>query len=703
MDTFEQKCFYNRTKSELVDQNIANSKTRHTTEFGQLVLNVFNHMSAIYLPPDKNENIRDLKVISYKFYKEFYIEPKISLFGDNQIIPLQSFIRDTMLDKSKGHKNKFSFLIGNVGVGKTSVINYIITYHKELGLDDDTWFIRLDIDKTVLEHYFESYHIINSFVEKVCRVISNNPEIFTPNIIRKSLKDLQKYYFDSYILERMKLEEKNELHNIQKILLKKVIKLVQEKFGKKLIIIFDNIDILFYHSENSLESKENSTLSLIKVLVELFLHDRDHLGELGANLLFVMRTASYRYLHSYGRTSGPIFTNEVYTIIEPPWNEVINVRYSLLREIIKNDANFQDKKDIDKEINKIYDYLMNCKIEYEKLIDHIRKLTNNGLRELMEYFRNYGWISEIEKPSLNRFNAQTHIGLISFILNGRKLYTQINSLIPNIFLNCMIPSTSESNGTYEHPNTYWLKYYIIQYSLYCHENGEGISEHQIYNIFTNSKKSYPIYLVKEIIEVLCNPNRFSMLQRTRTYIDTKQYDVQIIPTPKAYHIFKEFCFKFFYLQLVLDDYLLALPRALAKNALKDVFDYIKKKIDYTYISYPEDVYGTESIRIVSIKAKSVLYFIQILETSHKFESEIFSDVFNKLKELNIPIPNIKKIKEDIRAELIGLNKKIKFALDLSMMFREIENDCKSIHNIMENCYRSSINEREMQKKMDNNN
>lgn len=698
MDNFDYKCFYRRTNSVLINEEISAKAKLHTSYFGKIVENVFKHMGAVYQAPLNENDISDSKTISYLFYKYNYIKPIFTLFGDNETIPIQDFINNTLLDPSNGHKNKFSFFIGDVGVGKTSVINYIITHHELFKLDVNNWFVRLDIDKTILEHYFPPAHIINSFVEKVCRVIISNPLVFPLEKLKEQLEDLQSYYIDSYKFEKLQFEEQNRIHNIQKVKIKDFINHIQNTFGKKLFIIFDNIDILFYHSEHKNESIENETLNFITGLVELFLHDKDILGSLGANLLLVMRTDTYLYLKSFGRTSGPLFTNDPYTVKEPLWKQVIDVRYDLLKAIVKKDPKFPDKLDVDFEVNRIYTLLMENDVAYDKLINHIRKLTNNGLRELIEYFRNYGWISEMENASITRFNSQFHIGIISFILNNRRLYTQINSLVPNLYLNCYIPSVKIDEIPFQHSNTYWLKYYILQYALNCNILNEGISEQQIFDIFSNSENSYHPRLVKEIIEVLCDPNRFNIFRRTRTYIDTNQYDVQIIPTPKAYHIFDNFRFKFFYLQLVIDDYLLAIPRVLQLKKYNGIFNFIKQGIDYRYITTSEEFYAAESTRIVNIKSKSVLYFIQILETSHQFESQIFSDVFSKLKELGIEFPNFHNIREDIKKELRGLNDRIKFSTDLENSFQEIDTDCTEIHNSMEECYTKSMGDRYKSKK-----
>ncbi len=679
-------CFYERKENELYNQEISSRTKRNTSNFGQLVMNVFRHLGASYSKPSPNDPIYDIKTISYYFYKKHYIEPKITIKGEKEVIPVQDFVNDTLLDNSNGHKNKFSFLVGKVGVGKTSVLNYLITHHEKYRITKNTWFVRLDIDKSVLEHYHRPYHIINSFVEKVCRVIENNLDSFSSPETLKLLTFLQKHYWDSNQFETLNETQKNEVHNLQKLYLKKLISSIRQKCNKKLIIFLDNIDILYFYSASISAEKAKETHDFLTGLMEIFIHDRDHLGSLGANILMVMRVDTFDYLKSFGKISGPIFTNDPYTIIEPSWKKVIDARYDLLKFIIKNDSRFDNKEELSLEVNRLYNYFLKTEFEYDKLINHIRKLTNNGLRELMDYFRNYGWISEIEEPTISRFNKHTHIGLISFVLNGKKVYSQIRSLIPNLYLNYLIPYPNNGEKKSKHINTYWLKYLILQYAIKLDDSGESISEYKIYEIFSSGENSYPRELVKEVIGVLCDPSRFNMFRRTRTYIDAHQYIIHLHPTLKSKLIFNDFKFKFFYLQLILDDHLLALPKIFKENKYNRLFDIVSKKIDYSYITDNEENYSEKSKKIIYIKSKQVLYFIQVLKTSYKIENDIFKPVFKDLKELNILPPDLDLANKNIIKELSNINKLINFTPSFEAFINSILNDCESIENYLTTCY-----------------
>ena len=109
--------------------------------------------------------------------------------------------------------------------------------------------------------------------------------------------------------------------------------------------------------------------------------------------------------------------------------------------------------------------------------------------------------------------------------------------------------------------------------------------------------------------------------------------------------------RFFYLQLVVDDCQLPLPRVLIRHMGQENlpgYDYILESDNGRYASKAREM--------IVCKADRVLYFLTVLEISLELEKKKYFNVFRKLGNWNVEIPSVSLIKEQVVREIDLLGK-----------------------------------------------
>jgi len=109
--------------------------------------------------------------------------------------------------------------------------------------------------------------------------------------------------------------------------------------------------------------------------------------------------------------------------------------------------------------------------------------------------------------------------------------------------------------------------------------------------------------------------------------------------------------KFFYLQLIVDDYMLPIPATVL-----DKFTFTDKTPDYGYIALNPREYGEQVKVMVRHKAFLVLLFLEILEVAWTCEEVCYSHAFDQLtNRWHVELPSVAAIRNAIIAELGHLN------------------------------------------------
>ncbi|MDR1645336.1 MAG: hypothetical protein LBS05_05880 [Tannerellaceae bacterium] len=600
----------------------------------KLIKDVFKgHPAAYYDNNEKNTNPE----LAKKFYNQYYNEADIKREGAPERIGIEAFMEDVFLDKQNANKNKISFLLGNVGVGKTAFINYLIS-KKFSKYKDKLIFIRIDVENQENE---TTESIASYIIVKFIAIVRKNFDQLLTN--DRTLNS----YIDT--LERIDKNSKEE----RKSNFSRIITYIHDKHDMKLALLIDNIDFIYHKSKlNFFDIEENREVTKqIDDLVKFFVKNLDeYFDSLYANMLFVMRKDTFEYIKSKNMGVGTSHVN-VYTTCDPyiikeyKWDDILSKRFTMLNDLIDTQYDDEKKGKIKEHITKIANYLEPNTGETERsinLIATIQRLTNFGLREMMEYLNNYSYISYFNTA---RFLKNEPVGLMAFILHGYQLYSDHRSVITNVFMNY--------NAEHFKPITYWLKYFIIKFiDIRTSKNIETTIE-DIYDTFstTGKDKIYEKKYIDMILKTLTDSNQSNIIEVKKTYIRDESDKLTLKTSIKGATIINEMVFKFYYLQLMIDDNLLPLPDILHQAD----FYKLNQSIGYSYLLFQGEEYSSTARKLIKEKGRSVIYFLTLLKTALEYEKNKYSDVYDNLDMLKIELPNMEDIIKNIKGELKAIN------------------------------------------------
>jgi GTPase SAR1 family protein len=635
-----------------------------------LIKAVFTGHPAAYY--DKNEENTNSE-LAKKFYDKYYNEADITKEAYGKI-NIENFMIDVFLDKKNGNKNKISFLLGDVGVGKTAFINYLISkIFPKTEYKDDLMFIRIDVENQENE---TTESIASYIIVKFITIIRKNFNwILTEDSTLKG-------YIDT--LESIDNIEKRKSNFHQ------IIEYIYNQHNIKLALLIDNIDIVYHKSKlNFFDTERNKQVTdKIDDLVKFFVKNIDEFFDsLYANMLFVMRRDTFEYIKS--KNLAPSHVNvyencDSYIIKEYDWDEILSKRFAMLYDLLSAQYENEDTKTIKEKIKErienIASYLEpNETTKNINLIATIQNLTNFGLREMMDYLNNYSYISYFNTA---RFLKNEPVGLMAFILHGYQLYSDNRSLITNVFMNY--------NTEQFKPITYWLKYFIIKYiSKRTSNNIETVIE-DINSIFISEKgEAYTKEHIKMILKTLTDSNQSNIIEVKKTYINgsnNKPKDKLTLRTSKKGEtIINEMVFKFYYLQLMIDDNLLPFPQTLLH---KDLYHLDKSK-GYSYLLFQGEDYSDTAKNVIKEKGQSVIYFLTLLKTALEYEKNKYSDVYKNLSDVGIELIDMEKVISDIKSELKALYSAgtiSAFTPDIESYFAHIDNERKIIETGLQSIF-----------------
>lgn len=635
----------------------------------ELIKDVFKgHPAAYYDNNEKNTNSE----LAKKFYDKYYNEADITKEAHGKI-EIKDFMQDVFLDKKNGNKNKISFLLGNVGVGKTAFINYLISkIFPKSEYKNELIFIRIDVENQENE---TTESIASYIIVKFIAIIRKNFD----SILEKDST------LEGYIGTLEAIDKKNKER--RKSNFSQIIKYVYEKHKLKLALLIDNIDIIYHKSKlNFFDTEKNKQITeKIDDLVKFFVKNLDeYFDSLYANMLFVMRKDTFEYIKSKNIATSHVnvYKNcDSYIITEYEWEQILSKRFAMLNELIdaqyENESTKTIKEKITERIGNIANYLEPDETTKNiNLIATIQKLTNFGLREMMEYLNNYSYISYFNTA---RFLKNEPVGLMAFILHGYQLYSDHRSVITNVFMNY--------NTEHFKPITYWLKYFIIKYISKRTSDNKETTIKDIYDIFSKTTQGDPYKQehIDTILKTLTDSNQSNIIEVKKTYINGSNDKLTLKTSTKGETIINEMVFKFYYLQLMIDDNLLPLPNTLLNT---DLF-HLKKSMGYSYLLHQGEEYSNIAKKVIKEKGQSVIYFLTLLKTALEYEKNKYSDVYNNLVAVDIELPDMEKIINDIKGELRAIHSAgtiSVFTPDIEAYFANIDNKRATIETELQSIF-----------------
>ena len=675
--------YFKRTTSESHNYDLS-KKTQENERLLKYIKLVFNHQKAVYDIEEKNwkEELQEKK-IAKQFYEKYYNETYLLQDGNQSKVSISKFVEDIFFDRSKGNKNNLNFLLGKVGVGKTSLINNIITNHKKFKLTENRiWLVRLDFTTALLDTYFEESFLLNKLVDKTKDVIKKRFYHDLDDNLRTKFTKLETKTIN--YLKSLDSKEKNDFYKDLSMKFADFVVSFFEVTQNKLVIIIDNIDAAYHQSEiGYFQETDDSFIEGVFALIATFLHGHDTLGGLYANIIFVMRNDTYNFIKGIAKTSGQPVNVFPYRIVEPDWDEIINKRFDFLTFVIETyeKKNVKPFKELAKEM---YHFIVKDIKKEKTLINQIRNITNFGLRDLMDYFAKYIWISYNGSTKIDRLMKQQHVGLIAYFLGGKRLYSGREGKVPNLFSGYLFSDKNTNNENV----AYWLKYLMISYVNVCNGRKEVVTDLTLKSIFCG-EKGYSQEIVNNCLDQLCDSNT-SNIFHVKKYYKARSFTKEIVITKRGQYILDNYAFIFSYLQLIIDDPDLYLPRLFYKSDFKDTFvtnkDYaylFSADRDYTYLLEDQVNYTTEAKKMIETKGKAVYFFLVVLKEALEAEKKMFPKVFELLEIMEVSIPNMNNIINRLYDELEIIDKSLRFTTDFNSYRRECESKANKIKDFME--------------------
>ena len=704
MEKWQEKYLYSRRetiahKSLIENAYLANS--RSDNHFRRLCRRVFT-LHSVDVPNNKKPKWPEDKEfenyelpngitewLRYHFHHNHYKLPKKIIKGVSPKGALASF-EDEFLSRIKttcvpGQRNKVTFLIGKVGSGKSTLVSNIISALGMSLIENDLIVpIRIDLDKK-LNHKLPPrnheksflFHIIYEKVIEAYKDLSLIDRTFYLNLAQETGFT----YRDIPLVCRDKL----------KLLCERL----ANKTGKSTCLIIDNIDFLYHVYDRALfvEEAANGSLSeeqrvlimernrcyeLIQCIITSFFDNNDALAKIGVNVLIILREESLEQFVSSRSDLAPtdprLFT---YRLRSPDIPQVIGTHLELMKSAFELWPKEALRKIYTKAIETIQPMVESLPVRRKKkLHKDLIDLSRQWLRQIVEHYGRFVWLpvsiedKENKEILTNRFSDQYTPGIISFIQNGNKLFTQFRSEFPNIYLvrgdKKQERNIAWANLCKNHMHTYWLKRLIIEFIGQRLLDGKEISPQLIYDIFVDKKKrgdAFEDHIVRLVLGSLSQVEKCNVLEinfcQNRSFYEIEGLSLsnrgwRLLGyvnegKEKAENVFMD---TFTYLQVIVDDFILPIPRP--------VFDHFKydENLDYGYLSAPAEAYGKLTGLMINRKIRQVFCFLDVLKESFKCEKIKFRRAFDNLEE-HMKITSTDEIESRVRNSIIPIQKYIR--------------------------------------------
>ena len=335
MTTAESEFYFERDLSAAHDDPIPARKDNIDTTYSALVQRVFDHQHAVFdrLPIDgplpitpQRALIPTRDMVAHRFYKKHYVHMKIRAGrGGRRILTPRRLLEEIALPRTNRTRNNLFYLLGGVGRGKSTLINYLITNHGYEILDRRrTWFLAVDIFLSGNNEVLSYDNILDAIIAKLLTVVEQRASMLQiDQYLTGVLQPLQNY-------SKLTTEEKES--QIQKYILA-----YHEVTGNQLFLIIDNLDYLYHCNDRETFTSENleyrETVRTVSKLMSNFFHDSTPLGRRGANVLFSLRNESYEILllsREILKDFSLRFDFHAYVVESPNWTDVLAERGALL-------------------------------------------------------------------------------------------------------------------------------------------------------------------------------------------------------------------------------------------------------------------------------------------------------------------------------------------------------------------------------------
>lgn len=663
--------------------------------------------------------------IAELFYKECYDRPEIvngpypgSSF--RAVLRSAKFLEEVIGDAGK-QKNVFSYLVGEVGVGKSAYINYVLTQHgRDLFYDANVWFLRVDLERTYSlegKQRMTRGTILIKVVSKLLELFERFPLLGDENpLIRQSLSELRKCWheaisnylsgkteekmtFQRNLNDSMSSASSRGADDFQALwysapletAFASFIKLYKNTTSRTLLLILDNVDVVIHQDDREIfteDGKRSAAQNIQGLLAFLkqFVFAQGPLDALSTSILTVMREDTYEILNlargiSF-QTIPDINMDKAFSFKEIEWLKVFESRMQLAEKISSVLTLHQgSQKEIQGLVARMRETFQGGtpihRTHQNELVNALKDISSFGNRGMVSYFSHSAELHPQHagsgKDRLELAARYRTTALIAFFLRSNQWFSQEASQFPNLYL-VNVPSGS----CRDHRPSFWLKRLILEM---IRQSGEvRVQPHVVLDTFSGYEASgraqqgyYERMLVETALASMADVQRSNVLGVDWNCAPPQSDGLSVYPKnvrlrKRALRCFREVFDTFTYLQVIIDDEFLLFPASV-------VGQFVWRTGDPTYEYFnaenPAD-FTDNAKKMILYKGRRVLLFLVIIEEALAIEAQAFHEVFKNLEQRNIHLPNVQKIRLSVLRHLGNLHKHFGLDVDLRRCVADAE-------------------------------
>lgn len=654
-----------------------------------------------YAPDEESRRFIPRDEIIARYLDHYYLPPTIvngywddgeELTGDaslsfNELCQqLMSFpITADVTKEARLGSNNYSYIIGDVGAGKSALVS--AAYRKILHspLDKHGYrvipiYVNVDPKKDANSDLppIDNQWFDKEF-EKIVDQIKDLPDELT------KIAGLNQFLVDVGDSYRAKFRKLARHLAVRKV---------------RLVIYLDNIDRYHFHYSRHRFTKEygteqrQSVVNNLANLIEVF-SSPDHLGWCGFCVVIVCRRYVYQYLRSacddqakVDREYGSLFS----VLLEDPYQAIssrMNLFGEAVNEVLKAKPNLPAEHY--QEALHSFFFIDSIGEELRPEILLINRLGHHSLRSLIGFIDGLKLDVSDREVFTRLLKKQPNILSVLYLLKLHRRYSQNVGHFPNIFL---VDSQASKTDRYAaahlpHRPTYWLKYFLLKYiSKY-----ESRKFSQLERLFVKIG-GFEDHIFRLALGSLMSTNESRCIDADPGSEMNGMADVELFITNRGRRIVEpiveygadvDFCFEFSYLQLIIDDAWLSLPIIDAPNVVSE--------LDYKYLFEADKVYGEKAAEMVAKKAKSVLTFFRVLEASLLFEERHRHTFFDVMRKIDA-VPSMDKVHSSLVRSIAniesGMSSKVKSDLPASLRNRHDEACSNRLKDFFETVHRLGV-------------
>ena len=587
-------------------------------------------------------------------------------------------------------ENRATFLIGEVGVGKTFLVSRLVQKLHQNPVDQDGFFV-LPV-YLCFENYLASFGNAQTAPEFVRLFLSKVHEL-----IAKALLQQDRKTYDAIQPPRLSADASaHEISSATSEYIRQLASVGEKKY--RVLLILDNLDVLHYQNSRYLffpeHYHEHRRLIEEKLTALVYCFVDQHLmGDAGLCVLIVARHNVARDARLLNYPALPrhneMDDHVVFQIGRVDPLDVVSSRLHLLEQTIevfcKENSALSDLP-FREQLAALRAATTNS-ISKQNLNDGLRRisdLSHHGIRSLVDFLGKLRLNLLSQDEVFQRlFSHSPWILERLYIANLHQRFSQAQGHFPNMFL---VDGTvnEETIEKISHPHTYWLKFLILK--RIGLSGRRGISVQSLIDEFCNTFH-YGLDIFRLCIGSLAMVNESRCIEIVGAAKADSQENLvrlttrgQLLAGHSNGHARQiPYCFQFSYLQLVIDDHLLSLPTPFAQK--------IAVESSLSYAIEPLARYQQRMVADLDRKLPATLTFLRVLEASWNAECRFNSALAAASKTIG---PDFARIYSEIRDTVRGVSAAARINVSEQLALIERLVDDKSFDEFFAEYYNNPV-------------